>query len=155
MKNNNQRLVTSLSFLIAFIFIGCTKQSIAPAREATTPKTSNSNTQSVTFNDITINASQTHVFSVPAISEAIVNSGTVSVYACTNTCNSSMQPNNSSMPSNNSSMLTSNSSMQWETLSTIYGCSNLHVDIVVGQVTMQNNMGNNVTMSFRFDITGN
>ena len=143
MKNTIQLLVTSLSF---FIFIGCTKQSVAPAREGTTSQTSN--TKSITFNDITINASQAHVFSVPAITEAIVNSGTISVYATTNT-------SNSSMPTNNSSMTASNSSMQWEPLSTIYGCSNLHVDIAVGQLTMQNNTGNNVTTSFRFDITGN
>ena len=132
MKNINQHVIASFSFLIALIFIGCTKQMVAPTREVAPQQTSTFVTQSVTFTDITINASQSHTFSIPGVTQAIINSGSVSVYATT----------------------ISNSTAQWQSLPTIYGCD-LHLNVTVGQATIQNNIGNPVTMSFRFDITGN
>ena len=133
MKNINQHVIASFSFLIALIFIGCTKQMTAPTRESPTDQqTSGYVTQSVMFNDITINSLQSHTFSIPGVTQAVINSGSVSVFATT----------------------TSNSTAQWQSLPTIYGCD-LHLNVTVGQATIQNNIGNPVTMSFRFDITAN
>ncbi len=130
MRNTTQLLVTCFSFLI--IFSGCSKQMVSPTREAAIPQTSNATTESVTFNDITIDPLQTHTFYIPSVTAAIISSGSVSVYAATN----------------------STAALQWQSLPTIYGCD-LHYEVVVGQATIQNNLGKSVTMSYRFDVTGN
>jgi hypothetical protein len=117
-------------FLVTVIFSSCTKENIAPANN---PQTSNANAaQSLVYNNITIVPSGNHVFSIPGITQSVIDKGLLAIYA-------------------------TNASSQTAQWATINNCES-HIDITsitVGKVQIQNNEAAAVFMSFRFDITGN
>jgi hypothetical protein len=135
MKNFKQPSLLWLSFLIIFIFIACTKQSPVFSGNDKSPQTPNAGAtmQSIFFNNITIDSAQHYTFSITAITQAVIDSGSVVAYAT--------DP--------------SEQTAQWQTLPIINGCS-LRLEVTAlteGKVEIQNNLGASVTRSYRFDIT--
>jgi hypothetical protein len=129
MKNFKLLSFTWLSTL--FIFVACTKQNASPSVNNGNSQNINAGVQTFTFNDVTIDASDNHVFSIPAITQDIIDRGSVTVYA-TNSADAA----------------------QWSALPIMNGCD-FHLDVTssaVGKVEIQNNLGASVTMSYRFDI---
>jgi hypothetical protein len=128
MRNYKQCVL--MIFFTAVISTSCTKENIAPSTENNNQQ--NAVSQSVVYNNVTINPSGNHVFSVPYLTQAVINKGTLTVYAAS----------------------ASTPTAQWQLLNSCEA----HMDITsitVGNVEIQNNMGAAVSMSFRFDVPGN
>jgi len=120
-----------LLLLVTVIFSSCSKENIAPSAGN---QTSNANavSQSLIYNNITIDPSANHVFSIPGITQSVIDKGSITVYAVS----------------------ASAQTTQWQILNSCEA----HMDITsinVGSVQIQNNEAAPVFMSFRFDITGN
>jgi hypothetical protein len=134
MRNFKQLLY--LLFFVTLIFTSCTKENNVSSTETNNQQTSNANavSQSITYNNITIDVSRSHVFSVPYITQAVIDKGSVSVYATYGSETS-----------------------QWNALPIINSCdSRLEISsVTVGNVEIQNTLGTSVSMSFRFDIAAN
>jgi hypothetical protein len=135
MRNYTQLPV--LIFLFLLIFSSCSKVNNIASTETSGGQTAISNTplESISYNNITIDSSQTFVFSVPDITQSVVDHGSVTVYAT----------------------YTDQQSQEWLPLPIINSCDS-RLDIVAitaGKVQIKNNLGAVVSMSFRFDIVSN
>ncbi|HEY4875710.1 MAG TPA: hypothetical protein VIH86_09080 [Puia sp.] len=123
-------------FFVALVFASCTKENNVASAENNNQQTSNTNavSQTITYNNITIDVSGSHVFSIPGITQSVIDKGSLTVYATYG-----------SEPS------------QWNSLPIINSCdSRLDISsITVGNVEIQNTLGTSVSMSFRFDIAAN
>ncbi|HLY68422.1 MAG TPA: hypothetical protein VKR53_01765 [Puia sp.] len=131
----NYKPIVLMMFFVALVSNSCSKVNLAAATGGTGQKMSSINaiSESITFNNVTIDAAETHVFSVPDITQSVIDKGSVSVYA------------------------TFTSESQWSALPIIKSCdSRLEIgSITAGNVEIQNNLGSAVSMSFRFDIVAN
>lgn len=132
MKKCTQLSLLWLSLLFLFIFIACTKQSPALTSKTKIQQAPDEGAtmQHFFFNNVTIDSSRNYTFSIPAITQAILDSGSVIAYVADETG-------------------------QWHSLPIINGCS-LRLDVKAlteGKVEIQNSLGASVTMSYRFDIT--
>jgi hypothetical protein len=118
--------------LILLFSASCSKDNVGPAHEEQPVSVALSGLQNVIVPDITIDSAKNYIFSLPLITQAIVNSGTVVVYA-TNT--------EEQIP-------------QWQPLPIITGCHQRLevVSVSLGRLEVQNDLGAPVNMSFRFDI---
>jgi hypothetical protein len=128
MRNFKQCLC--LLLLLTVILSSCTKENITTSTE-NTQQTSNVS-QSLIYNNITIDPSAAHVFSIPGITQSVIDKGSITVYAAS----------------------ASSQTTQWQILNSCEA----HMDITsiaVGSVQIKNNEASVVSMSFRFDITGN
>lgn len=123
-------------FFVALIFTSCTKENNVASTKNNNQQIANTNavTQSITYNNITIDVSGSHVFSIPGITQSVIDKGSVSVYATY-----------------------SSEAAQWNALPIINSCdSRLDIgSITVGNIEVQNTLGTSVSMSFRFDIVAN
>jgi hypothetical protein len=129
MKNPIFSALTGL-LLIALFSGSCTKNNVAPAVE--TASGTVSGLQNIVIPDVLIDSAQSHVFCVPLITQDIVSTGTVAVFASG----------------------TEEQIPQWQSLPIISGCHQQLqvVSVSVGKVEVQNNLGAPVSMSFRFNI---
>jgi hypothetical protein len=125
-----------LLFLVIIASTSCKKENMVTSSEVSNQQRSNVNTvsQSITYNNVTIDVSGSHVFSIPDITQSVIDKGSVSVYVTYNS-----------------------DASQWNALPIINGCdSRLEISsISVGNVEIKNTLGTAVPMSFRFDIKGN
>jgi hypothetical protein len=120
-----------LLLLVTVVFSSCKKENIANNNNQ---QASNANVvpQSVVYNNITIDPSANHVFTVPYLTQAVIDKGSLTIYAAD----------------------VATQTPQWQVLSSCEA----HIDIssiTVGNVEIQNNMSSSVSMSFRFDVPGN
>jgi hypothetical protein len=132
MKKCNQVSLLWLSLSLLFIFIACTKQGLSLISKTKIQQAADEGAtmQHFFFNNVTIDSSRKYIFSIPAVTQAIIDSGSVIAYA-------------------------SDETEQWHSLPLINGCS-LRLDVTAltkGNVEIQNNLGVSVTLSYRFDIT--
>jgi hypothetical protein len=119
-----------LLLLVTVIFSSCTKENITTStqNDQQTPGIS----QSLIYNNITIDPSADHVFSIPNITRSVIDKGSITVYAAS----------------------AFSQTTQWQVLNSCEA----HMDITsiaVGSIQIKNNEASAVSMSFRFDITGN
>jgi hypothetical protein len=131
MKNSTLVLLLSLITLSGLAFTACNKENVNPA-VSQQPSGGLAATESMTFQNVTIETAQDHIFFIPAITQPVIDRGSVKVYASDAT----------------------NPAMQWNALPIIDRCGiELNVTAFnVGSVDIKNTLGTPVTMSYRFDI---
>lgn len=126
-----QRPSTILPILaLFFLATSCTKQ--GPAGPA--GPTGNANVQSIFFTNITVPLNNTYTFQIPAITQAILDSGTVNVYY------KGQQPQDTWYPLPQYYFFSGN--LVWMILS----------DIQLGQATLSDNGITATALTYRFDI---
>jgi hypothetical protein len=118
--------------LILLFSASCSKDNAVPSNEDQSISGQGSGLQNIIVSDVTIDSAKNYIFSLPLITQEILNSGTVVVYA-TNT--------EYQIP-------------QWQSLPIVTGCNQQLqvISLSVGRLEVQNNLGTSVSMSFRFDI---
>jgi hypothetical protein len=123
-----------LLLLIIICAAGCNKENVLPGEFISQPSANQTATpEHITFNNITIDSAAIYVFSVPAVTRSIVDSGSINAYA----------------------LDAADPTQQWQSLPIINSCSSrLDISTVgVGTIQIQNNLGKTVTFSYAFDIT--
>jgi hypothetical protein len=129
----NGKLKSFAASLILVFLLACTKQGPAgPAGSEGTP--GNANVKSVLFTGITVPMNNTYTFQIPEITQAIVDSGTVSVFYKGAQAQDTWYP----LPQ----YYYYNGGLVWLILS----------DIQVGQATLSNYGLSAFTTTYRFDI---
>jgi hypothetical protein len=126
-------LAHSARLLLVLLFsASCSKDNAGPAHEGQPVSIPLSGLQHVIVPDVTIDSAKNYVFSLPLITQAILTSGTVVVYATS----------------------TEDQIPQWQSLPIVTGCHQRLevVSVSLGRVEVQNDLGAPLSMSFRFDI---
>ncbi|HLX91089.1 MAG TPA: hypothetical protein VKR32_05370 [Puia sp.] len=123
------------SLVLTFITASCSKDLNGNENKSGIQNTPTTNPQSFIFSNVTIDSYASRTFAVPAITEAVIDRGAITVYE------SGMEL----------------SSQSWQVLPVIVNCQQrLEVtNLGVGTVEIQNTLGLPVTCSYRFDIMSN